>query len=126
MSVFAGKKRMGERGRRERVGLHFSTSCLFSCVRIGCQRWYHVGGMSIKSGCESHTCFGNLGWLVCGLLVVGFVKMSTRTVIVIPGIRASLSTCVPQMVPVQTAWNSTTRIKEVQRTNAVITPGRDV
>ena len=46
-SVFAGKKRMGQRGQRERVSLYFSTSCLFSCVRIGCQRWYqvHVGGV---------------------------------------------------------------------------------
>jgi len=47
--VFAGKKRMGQRGWRERVSLSFSTSCLFkfSCVRIGCQRWYemHVGGL---------------------------------------------------------------------------------
>ena len=46
-SVFAGKKRMGQRERRERVSLYFSTSSLFSCVRIGCQRWYqvHVGGV---------------------------------------------------------------------------------
>ena len=45
--MFAGKKRMGQRGRMERVSLHFSTSCLFSCVRIDCQRWYkmHVGGL---------------------------------------------------------------------------------
>jgi len=45
--VFTGKKRMGQRGRRERVSLYFSTSCLFSCVRIDCQRWYeiHVGGL---------------------------------------------------------------------------------
>jgi len=47
--VFAGKKRMGQRGQREslRVSLYFSTSCLFSCVRIDCQRWYemHVGGL---------------------------------------------------------------------------------
>jgi len=41
------------------------------------------------------------------LLVTTFVKMSTRTVIVIPGMRASLSTCAPQMVHLQTAWNST-------------------
>ena len=45
--MFAGKKRMGQGGRRERVSLYFSTSCLFSCVRIDCQRWYetHVGGL---------------------------------------------------------------------------------
>jgi len=45
--VFAGKKRMGQRGLRERVSLFFSTSCLFSCVHIDCQRWYeiHVGGL---------------------------------------------------------------------------------
>jgi len=45
--VFAGKKRIGQSGRRERVSLYFSTSCLFSCVRIDCQRWYeiHVGGL---------------------------------------------------------------------------------
>ena len=36
--MFAGKKRMGQRGLRERVSLFFSTSCLFSCVCIGCQR----------------------------------------------------------------------------------------
>jgi len=29
------------------VSLYFSTSCLFSCVHIDCQRWYevHVGGL---------------------------------------------------------------------------------
>ena len=45
--MFAGKKRIGQSGRRERVSLYFSTSCLFSCVRIDCQRWYevHVGGL---------------------------------------------------------------------------------
>jgi len=52
--------------------------------------------------------------------------MSTRTVIVIPGMRASLSSCAPQMVHLQTAWNSTTRIKEVRKANAVITQGRGV
>ena len=58
---------------------------------------------SIKSGCESHSWFGNLGGLICGLLVTASVKMSMRTVIVIPGMRASLSTCAPQMVHLQTA-----------------------
>ena len=45
--MLAGKKRIGQRGRRERVSLYFSTSCLFSCFRIDCQRWYemHVGGL---------------------------------------------------------------------------------
>ena len=45
--MFAGKKRMGQRGWREKVSLYFSTSCLFSCVRIDFQRWYemHVGGL---------------------------------------------------------------------------------
>jgi len=45
--VFSGKKRMGQRRWRERVSLYFSTSCLFCCVRIDCQRWYqvHVGGV---------------------------------------------------------------------------------
>ena len=45
--MFAGKKRMGPTEQSERVSLCFSTSCLFSCVRIGCQRWYevHVGGV---------------------------------------------------------------------------------
>ena len=45
--MFAGKKRMGQRGRRERISLYFSTSCFFSCVRIDCQRWYemHVGSL---------------------------------------------------------------------------------
>jgi len=42
---------------------------------------------SIKYGCKSHSWCGNLGWLVCGLLVTAFVRMSTRTVIVIPGMR---------------------------------------
>jgi len=37
-----GKKMMGQRGRRERVSLYFNTSCLFSCARNGCQRWYQV------------------------------------------------------------------------------------
>jgi len=60
---------------------------------------------SIKSGCESHSWFGNLGRLVCGLLVTAFVKMSTQPVIVIPGMRASLSTCAPQMVHLQTVCN---------------------
>ena len=38
---------MGQRRWRKRVSLYFSTSCLFSCVRIDCQRWYemHVGGL---------------------------------------------------------------------------------
>ena len=51
-SVFAEKKKMGQRGQRERVSLYFSTSCLFSCVRICCQRWYqvHVGGVLINLG----------------------------------------------------------------------------
>jgi len=50
-----------------------------------------------------------------GLWVAGynFVKMSTRAVIVIPGMRASLSACAPLMVHLQTAWGPTTRIKEV-------------
>jgi len=47
------------------------------------------------------------------LLVTVFVKMSTRAVIVIPRMRASLSACAPQIVHLQTAWNPTTRIKEV-------------
>jgi len=70
--VFAGKKRMGQRGQRERVRLYFSTSCLFPCVRIGCQ-----GGIrctlvvcSIKSGYESHSWFGKFGLI--GLWVAGY------------------------------------------------------
>jgi len=45
------------------LSLYFSTSCLFSCVRIDCQRWYemHVGGLLIESGCESHIWFRHLG-----------------------------------------------------------------
>ena len=89
--MFAGKKRMGQRGRRERVSLYFSTSCLFSCsvliVRGGMKCTLVV--CSIESGCESHIWFGNLGLEICGLLVTVFVKMSTRAVIVIPGMRAS-------------------------------------
>jgi len=34
-------------------------------------------------------------------------------IIVIPGMRPSLSTYAPLMVHLQTVWNSTTRIKEV-------------
>ena len=60
--MFAGKKRMGQRERRERVSLYFSTSCFFRvsvldvkggirCTLVVC---------SIKSGCESHSWFGNL------------------------------------------------------------------
>ena len=47
IACFVGKKGIGQRGRRERVSLYFSTSFLFSCVRNGCQRWYqvHVGGV---------------------------------------------------------------------------------
>jgi len=54
--------------------------------------------------------------------------MSTRTVIVIPGMHASLSAFEPPslMVHLQTAWNPDTRIKEVRRANTVITPGRGV
>ena len=40
--MFAGKKRMGQKGRRDRISLYFSSSCLLSCVRIDCQRWYQV------------------------------------------------------------------------------------
>jgi len=39
--------------------------------------------------------------------------------------RDALSACA-LMVHVQTAWNPTTRIKEVRRSNAVITPGKGV
>jgi len=46
------------------------------------------------------------------LLVTAFVRMSTRDVIVIPGMRV-LSACAPLMVRLQTAWDPTTRIKEV-------------
>jgi len=107
------------------VSFYFGTSCLFSCVRIDCQRRYevHVGG------------FFDLVWVRVAYLVrtfglsglwVAFVKMFTRAVIVIPGMRASLSACASLMVHLQTAWNPTTRIKEVRRANAVITPGRGV
>jgi len=43
-----GRRGWVQRGQRETVSLYFSTSCLFSCVRIDCQRWYemHVGGLS--------------------------------------------------------------------------------
>ena len=81
---------------------------------------------SVKSGCELHIWFRHLGWADCGLLVTAFVKMSTRAVIVIPGMRASLSACAQLMVHLQTAWNPTPRIKEVRRANAVITPGSGV
>ena len=59
--MFAGKKRMCQRGRRERVSLYFSTSFFLSLLIVR-------GGMkctlvvcSIESGCESHIWFGNLG-----------------------------------------------------------------
>ena len=59
--MFAGKKRMGQKGRRERVSLYFSTSVFLSLLIVR-------GGMkctlvvcSIEPGCESHIWFGNLG-----------------------------------------------------------------
>jgi len=48
--VFAGKKRMGQRGQRERVSLYFSTSCLFSCVRIGYSIFFFFGDWSLRTG----------------------------------------------------------------------------
>jgi len=53
-------------------------------------------------------------------MVAVFVKMSTRVFSVIPDMRASLYACVPLMVHLQTAWNPTTRIKEVRRAKAFI------
>ena len=54
-SVFAGKKRMGQRERRERVSLYLSTSCFFHHVSVldvkGGIR-YMLVVCSIKSGCE--------------------------------------------------------------------------
>ena len=54
--MFAGKKRMGQRGRRERVSLYFSTSCLFSCVRIDCQSGMKctLVGCSIEPGTSQY------------------------------------------------------------------------
>ena len=61
--MFAGKKRMGQRERRERVSLYFNTSCFFHVyvldVKGGIR--YTLVVCSIKSGCESHSWFGNLG-----------------------------------------------------------------
>ena len=44
-----GRRGWLQRGWREMVSLSFSTSCLFTCVRMDCQRWYevHVGGKKI-------------------------------------------------------------------------------
>jgi len=98
------------------VSVYFSTSYLVTCVRIDCQRWYemHVGGLFnlvwVRVACLVWT-FGLRA--VCDLLVTASVKMSTRAVIVIPGMHASLSACAPLIVHLQTAWNPTTRIKEV-------------
>jgi len=113
--VFAGKKRMGQRGRRERVSLYFSTSCLFSCVRIDCQRWYemHVGGLF------------NLVWVrvaylvwkfgLIGLLVAGYrfcenvhagCHCDPRDA------RFAVRLCTTDGVPANCV-NSTTRIKKV-------------
>ena len=119
---------MGQRGWRERVSLYFSTSCLFWYVRIDWQRWYemHVGGLFDLVWVRVAYFVLKFGLNGLWVVVTAFVKMSTRAVIVIPGMRASLSACAPQMVHLQTAWNSTTRIKEVRRANAVITPGRGV
>jgi len=48
----------------------------------------------------------------CGLLVIAFVKMSTRTVIVFPGMCASLFACAQLrlMVHLQTAWKQAEHI----------------
>ena len=97
------------------VSLYFGTSCLFSCVRIDCQQWYemHIGGLFDLVWVRVAYLVWTFG--LSGLWVAGynFVKMSTRAVIVIPGMRASLSACAPLMVHLQTAWGPTTRIKEV-------------
>ena len=62
--------------------------------------------------------FGLSGlWVAC----YSFGENVHAADIMIPGMRASLSTCAPLMVHLQTAWNPTTRIKEVRRANAIIT-----
>jgi len=75
----------------------------------------HVGGLFNIVWVRVEYLVWTFGLTVCGLLVTACVKMSTRAVIVIPGpgMRASLSAYAPIMVHLQTAWNSTTRIKEV-------------
>jgi len=54
---------------------------------------------------------------IFGLLVTAFVKMSTRTIIVVPRIPTSPSACAPLMMHLQTERNPTTRINEVRRAN---------
>ena len=50
--MFAGKKRMGQRERRERVSLYFSTSCFFhvSVLDVTGGIRYTLVVCSIKSG----------------------------------------------------------------------------
>ena len=72
----------------------------------------------IKSGCESHI---SRGLCVAGYSICENVHAGRHCD---PRMRASLSACAPLMVHLQTAWYSTTRIKEVRSVNTVITPGR--
>jgi len=65
----------------------------------------HVGGLFDLFWVRVKYLVWKFGLIVCGLLVTAFVKISTRAVIVIPGMRASLSACAPQMVHLQTACN---------------------
>ena len=55
--MVAGKKRMGQRERRERVSLYFSTSYFFhvSVLDVKGGSRYTLVVCSIKSGCESHS-----------------------------------------------------------------------
>jgi len=110
------------------VSLYFSTSCLFSCVRIDCQRWYevHVGGLF------------DLVWVRVAYLVQTFGLSGLW----VPGhsfcenvhagrhcdprdARLAVRLCTTDGAPADCVEPNHT-IKEVRRANAVITPGRGV
>jgi len=127
--VFAGKKRMGERGRRERVSLNFSTSCLRVEFLLKTDSCFLVSVLIVKVGkkCTLVVVWVRVAYLVWKLWVAGYSFCEN----VHAGrhcdprdVRFAVRLCTT--VHLQTAWNSTTRIQEVRRANAVITPGRGV
>ena len=119
---------MGQRGRRERVSLYFSTSCLFSCVGIDCQRWYemHVGGFfDLVWVRVTFWTFGLSGLWVAGYSFCENVRADTHCD---PrDARLAVRLCTTDGAPADCVeLNHPGRIKEVRRANAVITPGSGV
>ena len=117
------------------VSLYFLTSCLFSCVRIDCQRWYevHVGDLFdlvwVRVAYLVRT-FGLSGLWVAGyrLWVAGYsfcenvhagCHCDPRDA------RLAVRLCTTDGAPADCV-NPNTRIKEVRRANVVNTPGRGV